>query len=275
MATKLSQRRKNLRTRARMKDRKRRIKNKKRKYIIYYIFFAIIILSTAITLSLTTFFKIEKIIINNSSEEISYQEILNAINLDYYDNLIRFDSKKAINKLLKTWPTLSFAEIVKKFPNAIEISCEFDAPAFFIETADQNLIGVAKSGRAIRFYENWKGKVNKTVLKFQSSSFNPPKLGEFLTLPKKEQQNLHNIINCLARNNLTEINKIEINEKLETCLTYDHRLKIKIKNISKIENTMPAICEIVKNYIGQNEKGELCYFDDDKNFHFIPTHSYF
>lgn len=269
---KLSKRRARARMQARLNDKKRRIKNKKRKYMIYYIFFAIVILSSTITLSLTAFFKIEQINIICSNSKLDRNELLQAINLNYGNNLILFNSEKAIKNLLNANPSISYAEINKQFPDTVELMCKCEAPSFFIENQSGQLIGIAPSGRAVKLYEKNQKRpsTNRLTLKISTKTFNPPELGEFLNLPQQESQTLQSIAHIANKANLNNITKFELNEKLDATLTYEDRIKIEVVNGSKMAQIILSASEIVKNSIGQNEEGTISYFANDKTIHFIP-----
>ena len=272
-----TRRRNNARMQARLKDKHRRIKNKKQKYMLYYIFFAVVILSSTITLSLTAFFKIEHIKFKCSGAKVSDMAILKTIGLNYGDNLIVFNSEKAIKKLLDAFPKLSYAEINKQFPNSIDLVCRFDAPVFFVENQKNQLIGIAQSGRAIMVCEKNKiaHPINKLIMKIPTKLFSSPKLGEFIKLPPQISQTLHTVLHTANLANLNNITKIELNEKLESTFTYDNRIEIEALNISKAKQIILSTGEIINNIIGRNEEGTISYFPDDKTIHFIPKQNPF
>lgn len=275
MTNKLTNRQKKLRNKARSNDKIRRIKNKKSKYMIYYIFFSIVFLSLTITLSLTTFFKIENIQIEIKCNNLNKAQILKTINLNYGDNLIMFNSKKAIEKLLNTYKNLSETKIEKQFPDTLKLVCDFNSPLFFIETPNNEMIGIANSGRAVKFYKKINTTPTKLTIKFNTKTFNPPQLGDFLNLPPAEFQELNTIVKEATLANLNNITKIEITPNIETTINYDNRIDIKLKNGSRTEQILKSASKIISDYVGQNEAGTICYVENNKTIHFIQEQNLF
>lgn len=272
----LNHRQTKLRHKARLIDKKRRIKNKKQKYMIYYIFFATVLISTTLILSLTVFFKIEKIEIENLlGKKTLNQEIAACLNVAEGDNLILVDSKKIIKRLLKKFSNLSNIEIIKKFPNQLKIFCDFEPAKFLVESLDGKFLGVSKSGRIVKdFIEQPNNLKNVLTISMKTKTFKPPKLGDFLKIAQQEQQILNSIQNALKNSNLNNITKIEIKPNLEIIITYNDKIEIEIDNISKIDKITSMATTIINQYVGANEEGTIKFFERDKTMHFIPKFNY-
>ena len=260
-----------LRNKARLKDKTRRIKNKKRKYMLYYIFFTLILLSVTAILSLTVFFKIEHIKITSSSTQINSNEILSKTNLHYNDNLILVNDNSIVKNLLNYYPNLSNVIIKKQLPNTINLHCQFDGPKFLLETNKNNFFIISKSGRILdKFNKKPNQFKNLMHLKINTHTFKPPqKIGQFLKIPKYEQQILSTLINSIQQTNLKNITSIEITNNFEIIVIYDYRITIKIPNFNQIKEIIKTSDKIINEYIGDYEKGTLIYFKKTNRTHFI------
>ncbi len=272
----LNHRQTKLRNKARFIDKKRRIKNKKQKYMIYYIFFAIVLISTTLILSLTVFFKIEQIEIENLlGKKKLNQEIATCLNVEKGDNLILVDSKKIIKRLLKKFPNLGNVEIIKKFPNQLKIVCDFEPAKFLIESLDGKFLGVSRSGRIVKnFVEQPNNLKNMLTISIKTKTFKPPKLGDFLKIAQQEQQILNPVQTALKNSGLNNITKIEIKPNLEIIITYNDKIEIEIDSISKIDKITSMAATIINQYVGANEEGTIKFFEHDKTMHFIPKFNY-
>ena len=108
---------------ARIKSRKIRKRRKKRTYMLYYILIFVIFLTIGISLSLTVFFNIDIIEINNSGK-YSTNDVLAASEVTVGDNLLKINLEKIQQRILNSCLELEKINVKRSFPNKLIIDCE-------------------------------------------------------------------------------------------------------------------------------------------------------
>ena len=260
-----------------MKNKRRKIHmlNKKKlrrrqirkKYMLYYIMFGIIILVTLTILSLTVFFNIEEIEVtgvkNNKKEYV-----LQSCQIKEGDNLILTNSKKSEKKIFESLKDLDEVEVSKKFPNKILINCRESIPKFCCEKSNKQYIVVSENGRIIKNSETAKPN-NIIELVIKNKNFNECNVGDFLQLDENTEQSLNVIKDAINLENAKNITKIKLDNSL-ILIIFENRVVLEITDISEVQYLLRISLKILKSLIGPSEKGKIIYLKSKKSIHFIP-----
>lgn len=250
-----------------LKHQKRRKKFSKKRYMLYYLFFAILIIVTFLILSLTVFFNITNIEVFGDSKH-KEEEILKVCEIKIGDSLILTNCKKSETAIFNSFKDLSSVSVTKTFPNTISIECCDAAALFCCKKEDGNYIIISNNKRIIN--NSAKNPPDNIItLEILNLDLNKFKEGEFFKLPEKEEQKLKIIQNTIETEQIKNITKIEIDANT-TYITFENRITLEIKDISKTDYLIKMSKETMKKIIGRNEKGNLIYIKSKKTLHFIP-----
>ena len=127
-------------------ERQRRIR--KRRLIIFFIFFIITAICVGITLSLTVFFPIEKINISGSKIYKS-EDILKFSDIEMGENIFTVSEDKAEKSIKKALPYVEKIDIKRSISGTLEIIVT-DAKEFICYDVSGRYFTVSKSGRVLK-----------------------------------------------------------------------------------------------------------------------------
>ena len=127
-------------------ERQKRIR--KRRLIIFFVFFIIMAISVTITLSLTVFFPIEKINVKGSQIYTS-DEIIRLCGINQGDNLFTVSKVDAEKMLKANLPYVEKIEIERKLPDTLNIKVK-DAEEFACYNANGRYYTVSSSGWVLK-----------------------------------------------------------------------------------------------------------------------------
>ena len=165
---------------------KRRIKFKKKRYMLYYILFTIILITTFLIMSFTVFFNIKKIELTGTTSH-KKSEILNLCGIKKGDNLILTNTKKAEQNIFNFFKDIDSIEITKSFPETIEINCVDCKPYFCCRNSNKKYAYISKNNRIFKTDEEEKPE-KVFSLYIEGENFNQLKIGEFFKLNEKAEK---------------------------------------------------------------------------------------
>lgn len=252
-----------------MKKRKikRKIKYKKKRYMLYYIFFGIIFLTTSFLLCVTVFFNIKEINVSGTTKN-KKEKILDVCKIKKGDNLILTNTKKSEEVIFENFKNLDHVKVKKIFPNSLNIECEDASLSFYCKKNNGNYILISKNFRV--FADNLEKKPkNGFLLKTKSpiSNFN---LGDFFKLEEEEEKKLKDLKNIIEEEKIKNITEIDLENKT-TKVTFENRVTLEIEDFSKAAYLINLSLKILKESISTLEEGKIVYLNSNKSLHFIPT----
>ena len=257
------------RFKARKKDLKRRHRRKIRSYAIYYVLISILICSVLAVLTLTVFFKINKIEVLCDGEVNSNAIILES-SIKKGSNLIVLNSREIERKILLKDQSIDFVKIKKIFPDRVAINCSESRVRFSCLNLKDEFVYVTRNGRIAAIDEE-EAKEGTIVVKFNSNCFEGVKVGDFMKLPTKEKTQWEILRKAINQSKLSEISEIEFLKTGEIKVVLEDRIFIEIKDAAKAEFILKSAAKI-KDYIGMDEKIRIKYNDQFNRFHAIPIH---
>ena len=237
-----------------MSKRKRRSN-----YIIHYTIVTILIAAVLVTLSLTVFFKAEKLDIIGVDEEEIRASVSMSANYTIGKNLFRINFDNVRKAVLAECPTLADVKVSRGLPNKIKIECSAADPIFAVPFGEGEIFLLAETGRIIGtgegiLVQNLYGidTLNKT-------------LGDFIL--SDEQLELINKINAEFEANEMFVD-IDLSDTSRIKAIYQNRITINLGDLSELSYLVQGSSEIIKTKIDTQVKGEI--FAVDGAFHFDP-----
>lgn len=255
-----------------LNQRKKRMKFKKKRYMIYYILFSIILITTFLILSFTVFFNIEDIEIKGETIH-KKKELLKIGGIKEGDNLILTNTKKAEKEIFKHFNDIDHITITKYFPDTITIDCYDCVATFCCENSDENFFLISKNNKIFKIDEEI--PENAFVLYVENLSFDDLKIGSVFKLPEEEEKKFIIIRDAINSENVDNITKVEIN-KDKTYITFEDRVTLEIEEIEKANYLIGITKNILEdiNIIGKYQKGKIIYLKSKKSIHFIPDRKF-
>ena len=255
---------------ARIKSRKIRKRRKKRTYMLYYIIIFVIFLATGISLSLTIFFNIDAIEINDSGQ-YSTDEVLTASEVNVGDNLLRINLDKIENNILNSCLELEKINIKRSFPNKLIINCVPCELKFCCQKDDGRYIYISRYGRIVE-EDAPCSKSGLLILKIDGVELKKYQKGEYFQISKEDKAKVDNLINIIDNVGLKDVSKIELCES-GAYVTYQNRVIIEISDISNAQYMLQMAANILDEYIGLNENGRIFLDYSTHSIHFLPETS--
>ena len=222
-------------------ERQRRIR--KRRLIILFIFFMITSICVGITLSLTVFFKIEKINVSGSKIYTS-EEILKFSNIEIGENVFTASEDKAEKSIRKALPYVEKIEIKRSIKGTIDIIVT-EAKDFICYDLSGRYFTVSKAGRVLKETAKPPEKLIRIKIKDIECSVGndikyknkniKPIIDKIISETEKEKISL-NVMDVTDSLSL----KIKVENRFIVDLGVNDNLDRKIKHLSKMIKSIPA-----------------------------------
>lgn len=210
-----------------VKKKRRRRKN----LTLYYLVIFIFITSSLVVLSLTVFFKIEKISIQGTSA-YSQNDIIANSGIKIGKNLFLTDFKIAEQNILKNMVNIDNVKISRKLPSEVVITVKPSEPSYVLEK-DGVYYAVSKNGKIMGNTQT-PPENGLVVVK----GYDPEKLEINTMLKSKDPQKekiVNDVFSTLDSIKFTGFNEIDISDRLNIKLKYDNRINIELGSSQDLE----------------------------------------
>ena len=245
-----------------VKRRKRRL----RKYTIYYILLLLIVLTAMITLSMTVFFNIRAFDVQQTGEYTA-EQLIASTGVQKGDNLLRLDTKKIRQELLKQYINLDDVEVKRKLPDTLQIICIPSEVKCSIQT-DGGYLYISNGNRILEINQP-EPKAGTVVIK--GCTVEQPEKGKYLSeLHVSDIDRLRKLQEILGMIEFPDITSIDISNPLQTDITYQNRIVIQIQCSDDMEYLLQAAKKIIQEDIGVSETGRIFYVQSTQSIHFLP-----
>lgn len=225
----------------------KRRRMKKKKQLVFTCFFLILLIIIGIVLSLTVFFKIEKITVEGNTI-YSNEKIIEASGIKKKDNLFLTREENIKQKVEEKLPYIGSLDIKRKLPGEIVLKvekttekCAIVSGNGFVITNEYNKVlkvGAKEAGENLTVLVG--GDINKAEIGKQVEFKN-----------KNSNQLLIDIMKALKENNISDITKIDVSNKLDIKLSYQNRIDILVGSVSALDKKIKFATEIIKK---ENER---------------------
>ena len=242
-----------------LKKQRMQHKNKKRSLFNYrfkllfksFTFFAlIVVIGTAISLSI--FFRIEKIEVLGDTRYTN-EEIINSSKVKTGQNLVLLNKEKTKEKMEKELPFLKVKDIKKTVPNKLTLEVEEIKKYGYIESDGVNVL-FDQDKKIIEIKEN----VEENILKIKGVEILEPKIGEKIKIKSKnKEETLYKILDLLSEYGLKEPTEVDLSNESKVNVGYQNRINILIGNLNELDYKIKTAAEIINNKLGIEESGEL------------------
>lgn len=228
-------------------ERQRRIR--KRRLIIFFIFLMITAFCVGITLSLTVFFPIEKIV-TGGSEIYTSGDILKYSQVEKGDNLFTVSRNNVEKALKKNLPYIEEVKIKRELPGTLKITVT-DAEEFACYSIGERFFIVSKSGWVLK--EN--DKVPDNIINIKASDIKCEVGGGISFKDETAKELVDRIIGALEKEKII-INTVDVTDPLSINIFVDNRFEVALGTDENIERKILHLSGMIKN-IAPEKSGKI------------------
>lgn len=228
-----------------MTPRKRKIK---RFFTAFSIFLVIAIIS--VMLSLTVFFKTEKIIVTGETR-YSQEDIINLSGIVTGENIFLCDKAAASKKIVDALPFVAQANVGFVIPNAITIEIVEDVPSYAIGYSDGYYI-IGENGRILeKTAENYD---NLPIV--QGTEITTNIIGEYADFTDENITSILNeLVKVLDAYKFENVTVIDISDTANIMFVYDNRITVVIGLPEDISYKVKTAQTIINEKLDPNNTG--------------------
>jgi len=241
------------RTRQIQNSQRKKRRKYKRNYTVYYLMLAILLTVTGIALSLTVFFRIEKIEITGS-EIYNEQQVGQFVTAKEGDNLLRYNAKQEGEALLSILSRADEVTVKKKFPNTLLVQVTDGVPAtqFY---CDEVYYYLSEKGRVL--YSGGDPLDNVTVYLGFSGNF---AVGKYLPdILNEAELTRYSEVSALIKELLPdEISLVDLSQSIDIQLCWQNRIQVDLGSLAQFEEKLNMLRETMESgEIESHERGVI------------------
>ncbi len=228
-------------------ERQRRIR--KRRLLIFFFCFTVLLICVGIALCFTVFFPIERLSASGSAIYDSKQ-IINAAELEIGDNLFAISKSTVLKKLQKQLPYIESVELKRKLPSELNIKVK-DAEEFAAYHIKNQYYIVSQSGWVLTKQNEASEKVPE-ILGVAAAC----EVGTEIEFKNSEQKDLiEQILQSLSAEELS-IDYIDISDTLSLKVGVEGRFVVNIGTSNNIEEKIKHLAGMVES-IPNEKRGKI------------------
>lgn len=240
------------------------LKMRKRRRRFFGFVFLILLILVGIILSLTVFFNIQNIKVEEKTIYTTKQ-IIDASEIKIRDNLILVNKNKTAKKIESKLPYVDSTIIKKKLPRTIVISVKPTTDKVAVEINDEMAI-LNENGKVLKFVK--KDKVGTLIL-FKNVKVEKAEIGEKIEFENKiVEEAFLSIVSQIEKQKFEKINFVDLSNLNDIKLTYDNRITILLGDTKNIEQKLALGKHAIKrqNESNPQQKGKLDLSVEKKAF---------
>lgn len=245
----------------------RRRKRRKRRYTVYYVLLMLIVVTAMVTLSLTVFFNVKTISVENNS---IYQqsEIIQASGVEEGNNLLRMDTGQVEQKILDQFVYLDEVSVRRSLPSTLIITCTAAEQTYNYQMKDGTYAYISRNGRVLEISQAAPSDGAVTVLGLDLENVQQ---GDFIQEGHSEQlKRLSQVQEKIQNAGLSDITQIDLSDEDTIGIQYQGRIRIEADDLSDMDYLLKAAVKLLSDSIGENESGTIFYIKDTQSIHFLP-----
>lgn len=219
-------------------ERQKRIR--KRRLIIFFIFFFVMMICVGITLSLTVFFKIEKI--NAVGSEIySSEEIIKHSGIEIGENLFTLSQSDTERTLKKTLPYVETVKIKRDLSGIINLKVT-DAVEFACYNVNGRFYTVSDNGWVLKETSKKPKKLVEIITPDAEC-----KVGSEISFKKEKPSEIINEITSALKEVNLKPNKIDVSDSVSLTIRVENRFDVKLGTKNNIPEKIKQLSGMIKH----------------------------
>lgn len=228
-------------------ERQKRIR--RRRLIISFYVFIVLLLCTGVVLSLTVFFPIEKLTVTGSAI-YTQEEVLSVAEIKKDDNIFAINKNAVLNRLKKKLPYIEEIKLERQLPSTLKIKV-YDAEEFASYVKNNAFFIVSKSGWVL----SKKTEPPENLTKIYGVDIDC-KIGTQLKFKNEDEEILVNSISDFLSQQKIQTDYINISDKLWLEVGVQGRFTVNLGTSNYIEEKIKHLSGMIKN-IPQEKQGKI------------------
>lgn len=229
---------------------KKRKRRHKKNYILYYILLLIIVVVTGVVLSLTVFFNVETIEVEGNGN-IPESEILSACGVKIGDNLLRTNTDRAANSILRQYVNLDEVTVSRQFPSTLSIRLTLSKVMATVRD-NEKYYSLSYGGRIIGIDDS---NPEPEALQVVGCDYSDAVLGSYLVNQEENKlEVLKAVVGAIEENDLQDdIQYADLSDITTIRLYYNDRIEIKLGGITDIGYELSRVKGVIEQKVGAGE----------------------
>lgn len=228
-----------------MTPRKRKIKRFLTAFAIF-----LVIAMISVMLSLTVFFKTEKIIVTGETR-YSQEDIISLSGIETGENIFLCDKSAASKKIVDALPFVAQANVGFVIPNAITIEIVEEVPSYAVRYSDGYYI-IGENGRIL---EKTADNYDKLPI-VQGTEMTTNVIGEYANFTNDNVTSILNeLVKVLDAYSFEDITVIDISDTANIMFVYDDRITVLIGLPEDISYKVKTAQTIINEKLDPNDTG--------------------
>lgn len=248
------------------------VKQRKIRTMLFYIGLFLVIVVSAVVLSVTIVFKTDNIIVVGDDIPYSTQDIIDKSGLSYGENIFLSRKKAAAKNIVDAFPYIESAEVTVKIPGTQVITVEGAIPSYEVAVNGGYAV-ISSNGRVLEHI----GYATGTVPLIKGVKVTDTEIGEYIQFEKDTtRQILSDVIECINSDEIPNIYGIDISNSADIKLNYDNRITISLGVPEDVSYKLRTAMAIINGQLSSTDKGDLDVSlanSDRKASYFTPIYS--
>lgn len=249
---------------------RRHKKRHKKNYTLYYIMFAFFASICLYIMSTTVWFEVEQIEVLGDFT-MPFEEIVEVSEIEFLENLVKLNSKSVAKKISAEYVTVETVEIIKKFPNKVQIEVNMAKPKLLLYY-DRLYYTLSESNRIIGFatrnyYED------ENLITFLGGDLENIDLGSYLKDVNLDLlEDVERLLLAVEENDFHYITHVDLSNISDIRFYVEGLYEIKSGGFSEISYKLHCAKSIIEIQLGDfTQHGIIDVSVDDGIYYFRPS----
>lgn len=246
-------RRKDPKNEQRAKNTQRHRRRRKRSRAVFAALILLFIVAVILTLSLTVFFKTEKIDIVGETQ-YSNEEIIACTGVKVGDNLFGISAGDVQNRILKNFLNIDTVQVTKNLPGTLTIKLT----AAVANSAFQNAGTYYTTSQSCRVLAVGSSQPDGVPLVVGADIDGSPQQGDILVIKNTSiSEYIKAIMDEMGQYGLSGLNSIDVSNLSRIKADYQGRIVIQFGDTTQLQYKAQLAFYVIKNNIQASEKGTV------------------
>ena len=210
-------------------------KQKKRRTIVLALVFTVFVLAIGVTLCLTVLFHVSGISVSGDTH-YEAEQVISISGINVGENMFLIPTKKVAQTIERTLPYAESVKLKRSPSGAVELALYPATVGAAVQQDGEQYFLLSTRGKVLE--ENVK-ELPEQVPIFIGGAISSAVVGQEIVFKEAETLSLfQNFLELLASENLTGVTQIDLTDKSNVQLVFDHRIHLKLGALSSVEKKM-------------------------------------
>ncbi len=239
---------------ARQANMDRRKKRRHGRYILHYILIAAFVLSVGAALSLTVFFKIEKVEVAGNTK-YPPEEIIAASGIAPGQNLFRVHDDQVSEKLTQQFAYIESVRVEYRLPPRVVLKITQATPLGALESGEGEYILISREGKVL---EKNTGEPEGRYPLVKGIQVGEAQVGSTLGPEAAERlRMLTYLVDALESTGFPDVTQVDLTDRLNIQIIYQDRLLIQLGSEGDLEYKLQFVTYALENSVEDGFEGVL------------------